>query len=254
MKILVIAENTYREIIRDRILYGLLVFAFFIIGFSLVLGQLSFAEQARISANFGFAAIHISATVLAIFMGSTLVAKEIEKQTIMTLLVRPVSREEFLIGKFFGLAMAISTVMVGLSLIILLVFYIIDFQWSWNATYILWGIGLEAAVMLAVTMLFGVFTKPLLVVVFSAGVYLIGHWQNSLAYFSSKSESPVFRTFGKIVGYLLPNFDTYNWRYMILSEEKLQLSQVLEASLNAFFWLVFLMALAAIMFRRRDFV
>src|SRR5436305_70886 len=101
--IYVIAVNTFHEIIRDRILYGILVFALLLIGISLALGQLSFAEQSRISANFGFTGIHLAAAILAIFIGSSLVSREIEKRTIMTLLVRPLSRTQFIIGKFLGL-------------------------------------------------------------------------------------------------------------------------------------------------------
>ena len=97
----IIANNTFREIIRDRILYGLVVFALLLIGVSLVLGQLSFAEQMRISIDFGFAAIHFSAVILSIFIGSTLVSKEIDKKTVMTLLARPITRFQFLFGKFW---------------------------------------------------------------------------------------------------------------------------------------------------------
>ena len=67
--ILVIALNTYRELIRDRILYGLLVFSFLLIAVSLALGQLSFDEQSRISINFGFTAIHLSVMIISIFLG-----------------------------------------------------------------------------------------------------------------------------------------------------------------------------------------
>src|SRR4051812_34634381 len=94
----IIAKNTYREIIRDRILYGIVVFALMLVGLSLALGQLTFAEQAKISADFGFIGIQLSAVVLAIFVGSSLVAKEIEKQTILTLLARPITRTQFLLG------------------------------------------------------------------------------------------------------------------------------------------------------------
>jgi hypothetical protein len=150
--------------------------------------------------------------------------------------------------------MAISTVMLGLSAIVLIVFYGVGFAWNWNATYILWGIGLEASVMLAITMLFGVFSKPLLVVVFSVGVYLIGHWQDSLAYFSGKSESKAFRVLGEIVGHALPNLEVFNWRNMILVNEKISWVQAGNASLNAVFWILLCLSVAAIIFRRRDFV
>ena len=75
--IYMIALNTYKEIMRDRILYGLIVFALLLIGFSMALGSLSFAEQSRISVNFGFTGIHISVAILSMFVGATLVSKEI---------------------------------------------------------------------------------------------------------------------------------------------------------------------------------
>src|SRR5689334_11892297 len=101
--VLIIAINTFREIVRDRILYGILVGAILLILLSLALGQLSFAEQTRIAANFGFTAIHIGAVIVSIFVGSTLVAREIDKKTILTLFVRPISRQQFLFGKCLGL-------------------------------------------------------------------------------------------------------------------------------------------------------
>ncbi len=85
----VLALNTYKEVIRDRILYALILFAVLLIGLSLALGQLSFAEQARISANFGLTGIHLVVVALAIFVGSNLVYKEIEKKTIMTIWFGP---------------------------------------------------------------------------------------------------------------------------------------------------------------------
>ena len=85
----IIAINTFREIIRDRILYGIVVFALILLGVSLALGSLGIQEQVRISLNFGFMGIQLSLVVLAIFVGSTLVYKEIEKQTVTTLLARP---------------------------------------------------------------------------------------------------------------------------------------------------------------------
>src|ERR1044071_5461067 len=117
----ILAVNTFREVIRDRILYALIVFAILLIGLSLALGQLSFAEQARISANFGMSAIHLCAVALAIFVGSNLVYKEIEKKTIMTILVRPISRLQFIFGKALGLTMVIVTMILGLACILALV-------------------------------------------------------------------------------------------------------------------------------------
>lgn len=193
--ILIIAANTYREIIRDRILYGLIVFALLLIGLSLALGQLSFAEQTRISANFGLTAIHISAVMIAIFMGSSLVNKEIDKKTILTLFVRPISRLQFLLGKSLGLVLLILTAIGGLALVLMGVFLGIGLGISSLFFVALLGIILEALILLAVSLFFSAFATPVMVVAFSLGIFVIGHWTESLRFFAQKNESIAFEFF-----------------------------------------------------------
>ncbi|MBX9766598.1 MAG: ABC transporter permease, partial [Bdellovibrionales bacterium] len=213
---LVVAINTFREIIRDRVLYGLLIFALLLIGLSLVLGELSFAEQSRISMNFGLVGIHLSAFTLSVFIGSTLVSREIEKQTVLTLLVRPVSRMQFLLGKFFGLMMVTSVVILGLaaSLAALALFL----QWPIGASFgiALVGILFESFVILSITMFFGMISKPTLAVSCAVGFFLIGHWVNDLVFFAEKGSSEVFRYFAKFVYYVVPDLERFNWRSFVI--------------------------------------
>ena len=103
-QMLAIAKNTFREAIRDRILYGFLFFAVLLILFSVVLGQLSFNQQIRCTLDVGLAGISFFSVLIAIFLGITLLHKEIEKRTIYTVLSKPVSRATYLLGKFLGLA------------------------------------------------------------------------------------------------------------------------------------------------------
>src|SRR5688572_2314631 len=118
-----IANNTYREIIRDRILYGLVVFAILLIGLSLALGQLSFAEQTRLTIDFGLMGVHLSSVILSIFVGSTLVAREIEKRTIFTLLSHAVTRPQFIVAKLFGMTLVVATISACLAAILLLLLW-----------------------------------------------------------------------------------------------------------------------------------
>src|SRR5690242_18056019 len=101
--ILQVAHNTFIEIARDKIFSILFIFAIFMMGFSLVLGQLTTLEQHRLTVDFGLSAVQIIISALSIFSGCTLVFREIEKKTILYLLSKPISRSEFLLGKFFGL-------------------------------------------------------------------------------------------------------------------------------------------------------
>lgn len=256
MKILwIIALNTYREIIRDRILYGLIVFAVLLLGLSLILGQLSFAEQARISVNFGLVGIHLSAVISSIFIGSTLVSKEIEKQTILTLLAKPISRIQFLCGKFLGLTLINLAIIGGLSSILVFIVKIQGWEYLNSNFYsALFGILLEGLLLLSVTIVFGMFTKPVLSICFSLGVYLIGHWLDDMAYFAQRSESQSFQWLSQITGIFIPNLEAFNWRSIVHTTAILPTSTIFNATLYGLSWGVLLMIFAAFLFRRRDFV
>lgn len=250
----VIAINTFREIIRDRILYGILVFALLLIGLSLALGQLSFAEQSRISANFGFTGIHLSAAILAIFIGSSLVAREIEKRTIMTLLVRPVSRTQFIVGKFFGLVMVLTALIAGLSLVLLMVVSFLELKVELNFLVAIVGIWFEALLLLSLSLFFGSFARPTMTVVFTGSMFLIGHWVDSLKFFVDKSESTGFKLLGKTISKVFPNLEVLNWRSAPVYELSIPASTATPALMYASAWIIFLLALTSLIFRRRDFV
>lgn len=250
----IIALNTFLEIIRDRILYGLIVFAILLIALSIVLGDLSFAEQARITVDFGFAAVQISLVVLAIFVGSTLVSKEIEKQTILTLLARPLRREEFILGKFFGMTLVMIVLTLGLCAVLFGIFEWIGVNWGWNALISVLGILIEAMVLLSVTLFFGVFAKPFTTVIFTVGIFLIGHGINSLKFFSEKSSSEIYKTFVWFIEQVIPNLENYNWRSLVAYGESLSIQKWSLGLLNGLCWCIICLCLSSIIFRRRDFV
>lgn len=250
--IYIIAKNTYIEVIRDRILYGLLVFAVLLIGLSLILGQLTFAEQARITANFGFAAIHISAVILSIFVGSTLVSREIEKKTILTLLARPVSRTQFIVGKALGLMSVIFMAITLLSIVLIGLFYAMGLNINLSFLIGLYGIFLEAAVLLSFTIFFGSFASPMMAVSFSIGIFLIGHWLDSLKFFSEKGASASFVYFAKGVQIALPNLELFNWRSLFIYSETIPFRNVGISSVYGGAWCLFLITIAAVILRRRD--
>ncbi len=253
-KIFIIAHNTYLEIIRDRILYALLVFAILLLGLSLALGQLSFSEQNRIAIDFGLVGIQFSSVILAIFVGSTLVSKEIEKQTILTILSRPIRRGEFLIGKFLGLVGVLLTILFGLSFILGLLMAFMGAAIEVQLFIAMLGIILEALTLLAVTMLLGVMIRPFLTVSCVLGVFLIGHWIPSLLFFANKSESTSFKLFADVISWLIPNLERFNWRANVIYTEAVNTNEILASTGYAIGWVVVLISVTNFIFRRKDFV
>jgi ABC-type transport system involved in multi-copper enzyme maturation permease subunit len=239
---------------RDRILYGLIVFALLLMGLSLALGQLSFAEQERIAINFGTVGVQLSSVILAIFSGSILIAREIEKQTILTLLSKPLSRSEFLLGKFLGLVFVITILVLGFSIILYGIGQMIGASLGIQYLVAVWGILLESTILIAVTMLLGAIVRPSLTVACTIGIFLIGHWVNNLLFFSSKSENEGFRLFGKVISYVVPNLEKFNWRGLVTYHSEIPWESVGSATLNAAGWLLVIMSVTHTLFRRKDFV
>src|SRR3981081_1389444 len=102
-RIAYIASNTFREAVRDRVLYNLIAFALLLSGAAILVGQISIEIEKLVVINLGLTAVSLFGVVIAIFIGIGLVSKEIEKRTLYTVLSRPVRRWEFVVGKFFGL-------------------------------------------------------------------------------------------------------------------------------------------------------
>ncbi|MEM8609893.1 MAG: ABC transporter permease subunit [Myxococcota bacterium] len=102
-RIYAIALNTYREAVRDRVLFGVIVLAAGVLALTLALGELSLDQQMRVVTDLGLASISIFAVVVAIFLGSSLLFKEIERKTLYVILPKPIARYEFLLGKYFGI-------------------------------------------------------------------------------------------------------------------------------------------------------
>lgn len=251
--ILIIARNTFREIIRDRILYGLIVFSLLLISLSMLLGQLSFAEQIRISMNFGLTAIHMGTVILSVFVGSTLVYKEIDKKTIMTILVRPISRTQFLLGKALGLSMVNIVVISGLSLVLIGILKVLGADLSPAFFVALHGVALEGIVLLGITLLFSSFSTPFMVVSFTMGVFLVGHWIESLQFFVESSESSAFILFQKVLNFVWPNLELLNWREQAVYADPISTSEVFYSSFYSIGWFALTITLTALILRKKDF-
>ncbi|MFK8138523.1 MAG: ABC transporter permease [Bdellovibrionales bacterium] len=251
-KVLTISVNTFKEIIRDRILYGLVLFAILIIGLSRAMAGLSFAEQERIVIDFGLAGMHLSVIVLSIFVGSTLVSKELEKQTILTLLVRPISRGEFILGKFFGFVLVELVLILGLALVLVAVLTAMAIPVDLAFSLGVLGMLLEAIVLTSLTMMFGIYSKPFLSITLVMGCFIIGHWLDSLNYFAQSSGSRLFRGTAEALNYIFPNLERWNWKSVAVSKDLPSFEIVGSSAMSALAWTGLFICLTVFFFRRKD--
>ncbi len=252
--IFTIAANTFREFTRDRIFYAILVVSILFSIASFLLGQLTYIQQSRIALDLGLAFLELSTIILAIFLGSTIIFREIEKQTVFTLLIRPITRGQFLIGKFLGLFAIVISALIFLSLVLLVILYqMTNLTFDWSFLAVIYGFSLEAAVLISITMVLGVIVRPILTVPLTIGALLIGKWTSTLYYFLERSE--VFKLLNNLFPYVIPSFERWDWKSEALQEViALNVDTIIYASIYALSWIFVLQAMTYFIFRKKDLV
>lgn len=249
-RILALTLNSIREMYRDRFFVMLVLAVLLLFGLSFLLGELTFEEQNRLLFDLGITAIHWLNLGLALFLGGSALRKDIERQTYMTILSSPVTRLEFLISKFLGLIIVIiiCTTLMGVGLYGLLSVKAGIF----NFCLILLGLVLEAGTLLACSFLFGLLFSPFVSVFTVTGIFLIGHWLESLKFFAERSEITEFIRLAEGLTYLLPNLYRLNWRSFYLLENGIPANQVLWSVFHAFAWILVVMVSTHFIFRKKQ--
>jgi ABC-type transport system involved in multi-copper enzyme maturation permease subunit len=249
-----IAFNTFREAVRDRVLYNLVVFALLLVASSLLFGQISIGIERLILVNLGLTAISIFGIVIAIFIGIGLVSKEIEKRTLYTVLARPVRRWEFLLGKFFGLSGTLvvnaSFMALGFFLALLAVVHRFERQDGW-LLIALYFIILEFIVITAITLFFSTFSSPLLSAVFTLAIFIIGTFAEDLRTFAAMMHGPA-RWLSLATAHVVPNFASLNIISSVAHGQGVAGSLIFYNTVYALLYATAAIAGAAIIFERRN--
>ena len=189
MRVLSIAFNTFRECIREKLLYNLLVFALLMIGSSVLLTRLTVGEWDRLIINLGLSSMSFFGVLIAIFVGISLVSKEIDKKTIYTIVSKPVPRYEFLLGKYLGLMFTLLVNLVVMVAGLLAVMVYLNAPVTLLLFEAIGFIFLELVVITAMALMFSTFTSATLSAIFTLAIYAVGHLSTDLKQFGEKMDS-----------------------------------------------------------------
>ena len=251
-----IALNTFRESVRDRVLYNLILFALILVAASVFVSDLSLDMESQFTAALGLSAMVVFGALIAIFIGVGLVYKEIDKRTIYNLLSKPVHRYEFVIGKYAGLCLTLlvnSAVMV-LGTELALAYVNGKFVPLHTAVLTAWFlVYLELALLVAVALMFSSFTTPMLAALFSFAVYVIGHFSKDLLEMAALSNSTVTRTLLTALYYLLPNLSNFGFITEASHGRIVPLSMAFSATVYAIVYIGILLSAAVLIFQKRNF-
>jgi ABC-type transport system involved in multi-copper enzyme maturation permease subunit len=254
-RVAAIARNAFREAVRDRVLYNLVVFVLLLIAGAIFLGEISAGQEAKIIVDLGLSAILLFGVFIAIFVGVGLVYKEIERRTLYAILSKPIGRGQFVLGKYLGLCLTllvnVSIMGVGLSLALIYV----KRGWDplaariWPAIFLIY---IELAILTGVAMMFSAFSSPALSALLTFFVFVIGHFSTDLkALAGSMSSAPTRWVFAGLY-YLLPNLTNYNAITPAAHGQIPEAGALLAAALYGLIYIGVLLAGTALVFSRRN--
>jgi ABC-type transport system involved in multi-copper enzyme maturation permease subunit len=249
-----IAYNTFREAVRDRVLYNLIFFALLLLASTPLFGKISIGLERIVLVNLGLTAVTIFGMLISIFIGIGLVSKEIDKKTLYTVLSRPVRRWEFILGKYFGLGLTllVNTFFMAVGFFAALLYIAHGFQRSdVQLLGALYFIMLQFMVIIAITLLFSSFSSPMLSALFAFGYFVIGNFAEELRGAANLLDG-VSRAIVLGISYLVPNFTAMNVISQVAHSEGITGALLLQNSLYAILYSAAALSAAILVFENRD--
>jgi ABC-type transport system involved in multi-copper enzyme maturation permease subunit len=210
--IMAIALNTFRETMRERIIYAFMLFALALTMLAILLGTLSVGQDVRILEDFGMASISLIGGIIAVFAGTNLVYKELERRTVYIIFTKPVTGWQFITGKYLGLSLSILLIVALMGTFLGLLVWLSSTPDLSNLTVPFATISLplvlvyiELLFIVALATFFSTFASPLMSVVFTTGLWLIAHFGDSLVSLGRMSQNPSFAQLTEAVYAVLPD-------------------------------------------------
>jgi ABC-type transport system involved in multi-copper enzyme maturation permease subunit len=255
-RIAAIARNAFREAVRDRVLYNLVLFVLLLTGASIFIGELSGGQERKVIVDLGLSAMLLFGVFIAIFVGVGLVYKEIERRTIYAVFSKPVGRGEFLVGKYLGLCLTLLVNVVVMGIGVSLALLYVSHGWDpliptiWPAVLLIY---MELMLLTAVALLFSSFSSPALSALLTFMVFIIGHFSADLKGFAISMGSRSARYLFTSLYYLLPNLANYSFITPAAHGRGPSAGFVFATALYALVYIGVILAAATLVFSRRNF-
>lgn len=250
--ILLVAKNTFKEAIRDKILYGILAFSLLFILATIFLGSLSLGEDIKVIKDLGLACIYIFSILITIFISAQAIYKEIEKKTIYIILSKPVKTFEFVIGKFLGLLSSIIISMIIMQAVYLIVILTKGGGFDYFSFISLLLQIFEVGIFVALAILFSSISTPFASMLYSTILLYAGHSLSSVLKYSEKA-SESFKYIIYPFYYLLPNLEKFNIRNSIVYEKIPGGGEIILSIIYGIFYIGALLYLANLALKKQDF-
>ena len=261
-----VALNVFRESVRDRVPYNLVLFAVLLIGSSYLLGQLTAGQDVKIIKDLGLAAISIFGLFIAIFIGIGLVSKEVERRSIYALLAKPISRPQFIAGKYAGLVLTLAVNVAVMTIALYAVLGYLtwietpEFKASWEAPGVdpamlkaILLIFVELMLVTAIALFFSTFSSPILSAALTFGLYIAGNFNADLKNFEQVVDSPAAAWLTRGLYHLLPDLSAFDVKIQVVHGLPVAAGYIWSTLGYGALYIAALLLAATVIFSRRDF-
>lgn len=248
-----IGKATFKEGIRNKIFYNILVFGFLIILSSIVLNKMTVGDETKIIKDLGLIAISIFGFLTILFLGTNHIYQEFEEKIVYTILIKPISRGQYLLGKYVGILFIIAVEIVSMFVLMVFLLWTIKGPMDWILIKGLYAIYLELSVLAAIAVMLSTFMRPQLSIFTILAIYIIGHSTSELRILMIEKGSNWITKIVEATYYILPNFDNFDIKAQVVHNLQLMPFQLTYATLYGLFYSTIVLLLSNQIFKRREF-
>ncbi len=254
MRLKAIVLNTFKEAVRNKVFYLLIVVGILFAFSSHIMSLLTIGDKEKVLKDIGLASINFFCVLIAIFTGINLVYKEIDKKTIYNIVSKPISRSSFILGKFFGLSLTLLVALASMAVIFFVFLFIASGTFDARIAIYFLLLYFELLIITAISVLFSSFSTPILSSIFTISLYLIGHVTWTFNEFKHNlADKPIEKFVAYFFYYILPNLDKLNIKNEIVLKTPLASGIIINSLLYAACYISAILILAILIFNNKEF-
>jgi ABC-type transport system involved in multi-copper enzyme maturation permease subunit len=251
-KTFTVGKYTFLEVYRSRVMLSILFIAFGLIIVSYVASEFAYGAPSKVALDFGFALTSLSNLVMAIFIGSTLLGKEIESRTLYMILSRPISRTSFMTGKVLGLSSVLIINTLVLSTVSLIIYYFLGGKINLLMFWAAWFLLIEAFIMMLFAVLFSLLTNNSLAIIYTLTVWIVGHSLSAASNSLFAKLSNFWSFILKVISCLIPDLEKINLKDFLIYEQTISLSYLMKAQIYVTIYAFALLFIISFLFKNKN--
>jgi ABC-type transport system involved in multi-copper enzyme maturation permease subunit len=252
-KLRAIALNTFKEAVRNKVFYLLVVLGVTTALSSQIVSMLTLGDRIKVLKDVGLASIDFFCVLIAVFTGINLVYKEIDKKTLYNIISKPISRSSFILGKFLGLALTLMVALVSMAAIFFVFLWFSSGEFDPGILLYFFLLYLQLLIITSISLVFSSFSTPILSSIFTISLYLIGQVTWTFNEFKYKLVKPLEKVIAYLFYYILPNLDKFNIKNEVVMKVKLDSDLIMIAIFYGLGYSAALLLLAILIFNKKEF-